>query len=516
MKQGKRSIYALLLAALMVAFVFPPMETKAGYGETVYDTTTLEGGNWNNPANDVTPVEGTLIFPETSTEYTRYITKSSAKIDDGIVDLVAVNATLKFKKLPTGKSFIFGFGLSSVEALPGEEENVEVRFTNAGGIKVDVVAYSEDGSLVTIAQPKACEMSLNSAATVHVKISAEGVITVTVNGRSICSAKLPVTGEGRVGFMQTGGCAAEISNLKVTQYKYDRPENVNIKEGFDSGAMNVAALTAKVLDIPNAYPRGQVVEEYNGNQVLMFKNTGTAYVGTLYQYSNFEMTFDVPFIQLQTEYNEDGSAYRRGMSDFAVAFGGEQPDWDITDGWKKAAETLRFTTTSVYSNNNKQEITATLTEEYFKNSERGFSIKILVVDGVVTVGMKWMDEQQYKTVLSYKLTKGMPMGYIHIWSTSIGMFAVDNLTITNLDENPNLLELEYKSGKWDVPEDATYKPMEKVYETSTVKDKQKEKAISWYLLIPATTIAGAIALGTTAIVTHCKGKKKKEAKADEE
>ena len=511
MKRGKRNIYALLSVTILSLFLFLPMETKAGYSEIVYDATSLEDSKWNNPENDVTPVEGTLVFPETSTEYTRYITKTSAKLDDGLSNLVEVNATLKLRKLPSGKSFIFAFGLSSVEALPGEEENVEVRFTNAGGIKIDIVAYGDDGNPVTIAQPKSCGMSLNTAATVNAKISAEGVITVTVNGRSICSATLPVSGEGRVGFLQTGECAAEISNLKVIQYKYDRPSNVNIKEGFDSGAMNVAALTSEMIDMPNAIPRGLVVEEYKGNQVLKFNNTGKAFVGTTHQYSNFEMSFDVPFIQLETESFEDGTKYR-GMSSFAVTFGGEQSDWKTGDEWKKTADALVFNTSSVYSNNNKNELIATLEEQYFKNSERGFSIKVKVVDAVVTVGMKWMDEQQFKTVLTYKLSTGTPMGYIHIWATSIGMFAIDNLTINNLDENPNLLELEYKSGKLVVPEDFSYKPVEKVY-----KEVETEEAkTSWYALIPATALVGLVALVVTALVIQRKGKKKKEAKADEE
>ena len=511
MKRAKQMAYALLVAVLLSGFVIYPMQTEAGVSESVLDSSSLEGSNWSNPEEDVVVSEGTLICPNESTEYTRYISKLSAQIDETFSDLVKMSATVKFNKLPVGKNFILAFGLQGIEALPGEAKNVEVVFENKSGIKVGITAYDEDGNSVTVAQPKACGMSLKKAGTVKIELTTDSQIKVSVNGRTVVSGKLPVSGEGRIGFMQTGECGVEVTNLAITHYVYDRPENVNINEDFEQGAMDVSKLTAKMIDMYAMTPRGQIVEEYNGSQVLRFYNTGVAYVGTLYKYSNFEMSFDVPFIQTEAEYREDGSLKKPGQSSFTVAFGGEQADWSAA-GWSSAREAIVFNKESAYSFNNKETLKYDYTEEYFTKQNGGFSVKISVVDCFVNVGMKWIDEADYKTVLSYKLEGGMPNGYVHIWSTSVGQFAVDNLKIENLDDNPNVIETEYKSGKWVTPEDVEYEPMERVYADTTDEDSKK---VSWYMLIPVTAGVGVAALAITALIVYSKNKMKKGATEDE-
>ena len=134
-----------------------------------------------------------------------------------------------------------------------------------------------------------------------------------------------------------------------------------------------------------------------------------------------------------------------------------------------------------------------------------------VVDGVVTTGMKWMQEEKYQTVLIYEMRNGTPSGYIHIWATTAGQSAIDNLKIKNLDESPNLITTEYQSGKWEVPEDYAYEPVKRVYAES---QQESEKAFSWYLLIPTTTLVGVLAIAATALATS-KKKNKKEANTNE-
>lgn len=512
MKQKKRMAYALLIAVLLSVFQGTPMEAEAGVGATTLNNKTLEGNYWNNPENDVVVNEGVLVFPNESTEYTRFITKTTAQKEEGLPSLVKMSASLKFNKLPAGKSFILAFGLSGVEALPAEANNVEVTFANNNGIKLSVIAYDENGTAVTVVAPKSCGMTLKQAATVGVNISTDRKISVSVNGSNVGSGTLPVSAEGRVGFLQTGECGAEISNLEVALYKYDRPENSEIREDFEKGAMDVSVLTSRAIDMHYVFPRGVIVEEHNGSQVLKFKNTYAAYVGTTHTYSNFEMTFDVPYIQTEATYAEDGTLMERAQTSLTVSFGGEQADWDVTGGWKKAADAIVFANKSVYSYNNKEELRTTLEESYLSNEKKeGFSIKLSVIDGVVTTAMKWMKEEKYQTVLTYEMRNGTPTGYIHIWATTAGQSAIDNLKIKNLDESPNLIATKYQSGKWEVPEDYAYEPVERVYAES---QQVSAKAFSWYLLIPTTALVGVLAIAATALATS-KKKNKKEAYTNE-
>ena len=135
-------------------------------------------------------------------------------------------------------------------------------------------------------------------------------------------------------------------------------------------------------------------------------------------------------------------------------------------------------------------------------------MKIKMVDSVVTIGIKWLEEQKFDTVLQYKLRGGTPNGHIHIWVPQAATFAIDNINIRNLDDAPALIETEFKSGKIEAPADYKWEPTERVYKEAVTKKSGK---ISWYLLIPTTAVVSAGILLITALATRGKRKKKGEA-----
>ena len=498
MRRRKRIACMLLAAALLSVSALTPMETKAGNSENLFDGETLATSDWNNPEQDVVVEEQKLIFPEESTDYTRFIAKSPAKIEELSSVLVTLSANVKFSKLPQGKSFILAFGMSSIESVPGEAGNIEIAFTNNGGIKAGITIYDEDGTAQVIAAPKSCGVSLNKEANIKAEITADKKIHLTVNGSIVCSGTLPVSGEGRFGFLQTGGCAAIVSDIALVHYEYARPENTNISEDFEDGAMDVSKLTAKMLWTALGAPMGQYITNYNGNQVLMHVNTGCAYLGTLYQYSNFEMTFDVPYVGVVKEFNEDGTSRKLGFNKLLVTLGGERADWDASS-WDLSAEIVVLENGTVYSNSSKEMNTATLEKNPFAEG-KPFSMQVKMVDSVMTVGIKWLEEENFQTVLQYKLKGGTPTGYLHIWAPQAANFAIDNLKITNLDESPKVIETEYISGKIEVPKDYVLEKSERVY-----ADK-KQEGTNWYLFIPVTAGVGVSALVITVLLTR--GKKK--------
>ena len=130
-----------------------------------------------------------------------------------------------------------------------------------------------------------------------------------------------------------------------------------------------------------------------------------------------------------------------------------------------------------------------------------------MIDGIVTAQMKWLEEENYDTVLNYSLNGGTPTGYIHIWSPKAANFAIDNLKLDNLDENPNVIETEYRSGNIEIPTSVQPKQQERIYA------KTEEKGCTWYWLIPITAAAGAFALAVTALIV-CGRDKRKEAARD--
>ena len=509
MKRGKRVVYALFAVLLLTLSTLSTSDVEAGISTTSLGASTLGTSEWNNPEGDVKVENDVLIFPEDSTEYTRFIAKTAAKQDKDFSVLLNASGIFNLKKLPAGKTFSFAFGLPGIESLPGEAGSVEVVFSNQGGIKIGIVAYDEDGNKVTVSEAKPCSMTINKAATVAVSISSDWVIKVQVNGKQLASGKLPVSGEGRIGFLQTGECAVTISDLKITHYKYERPENTNISEDFEQGAMDTSKLTARTIADMGIFPAGQVVEEYNGNQVLMFRNTQNAYFGTLHKYSNFELTFDVPYIQTQTKFSEDGILEAGATDKIIVAFGLEEADFTAWSGWKKAGESISCGKYFLQSNNYDDESAAWKNHNPYQDGGRAFSIKVKVVDGVVTAGIKWMEERSFEELLHYTLPSGMPTGYISIWAEGPANFAIDNLKITNLDTNPALIEVEYKNGKIEKPEDVEYIPMERVY----APQKQEEKVgfSMWYCMPIGVAVVGIVALTIVAL----KGRKHRKMKGGE-
>lgn len=506
MRLGKRITYMLLTAALVIVSALTPMETKAGQSKILMDAESLVTADWNNPEGDVEVKDGTLVFPKDSSKYTRFIAKTPAKIDEMSDTLVTLSATIKMEKMAKGESFILGFGMRSIEAKPGDAENIEVAFTNDGGIKASITVYDEEEKADTIMSPKSCGMSIGSAADVTVSITTDSRIKLTVNNREVGSGKLPVNGEGRVGFLQTGGCSGVVSNVELVHYEYDRPENTNIVEDFEKGGMDVSKLTAKMLWTAVSAPMGQMVEEYKGSQVLMHRNTGAAYIGTTYTYSNFVMTFDVPYFNLEDQYNKDGKLELSKFNKLIVTLGGERSDWDSLR-WDLSGEAIVLEPGTIYSNSNRESYSAILSKNPFEEG-KPFSIQVKMVDSVVTVGMKWLNEEKFQTVLQYKLKGGTPTGYIHIWAPQAATFAIDNLEITNLDDTPNLVETEYISGKIEKPAGNAPEPLERVY-AEVITEKTGP---SWYLLIPTTAVVSAGALIITALATRGKKKEKEEAK----
>lgn len=508
MRRRNRIVCSLFVAAILMASALPSTRVEAGARTlTIQSNTIGDSGTWNNLEGDVVDEGGKLVFPKNSTDRTAYISKAVIRGDKFFDELESMECTIKFNQLPAGQKFILAFGLGGIEAGPAERENIEVTFTNEGGLKVGVVAYEDDDAPTTICKAQSVGVAIGATFNVKATISTSQIITLYINNKQVASGKLPVTGEGRIGFLQTGNCGAEVTNLKLTYYQYDRPENTNIEEDFKEDGINIAVLAGKTL----VGSKTMSLEEYNGNQVLMFKGVGQTYLGTKFSYSNFEMTFDVPYLVLKTTTNEDGEPID-GTGSFGISFGSGRVSQN-KDGYSEALDAIVFRQGKVYSNKNQEKYTA---ENPYWQEGKAFSVKVALTDNIMTVGAKWVNEDKYVQLLNYDLGGGLSTGCIHLWIMDQGNMAIDNLVIKNTDDNPGTVERAFKNGKIEAPADAKYVPFKRVYAPGTTKPGTLESnGLSWYLLIPAVAVVGALAVGTTALIVKCKGKKKEEVASDE-
>lgn len=491
---------AILLSVATLSSGFCTLTTFAGQKDIVVKKTSfseeISTSLWNCPESDVLVEHGKIIFPGGSTEETRLITIAAAQENKRLDELFRASVTMKLTSLPENEKFAFAFGLASIEAYQGNTGNVEIAFSNQNGLMVETTAYTDGGNPVVVTEPIRCG-GMNSNVTIEVVLMSGGKLTLKVGGKTLCTeVKLPVSGEGNIGFVQTGNCGAQISDVNIVVYQYDAPQNCNIEEYFDNGAMNTGVFSSKTVYSSQWYPQSLSVQEYNGNPALKFERCGLGYIGTKHVFSNFEMTFDVPYLQRVQGRNENGDVIEPTNANFVVSFGGDSVDYN-NHGYDAATDAIVFSANSHVTNRRWEY------EGYDENymiysnkypNDKGFSVKVSVIDGVVTVGLKWIEEKDFKTVLQYTLASGTPTGYVHLWTTVVGNMVVDNIKITNMDKEPELIEVKYQCDSFDRIADFSYEESELVFREDVKQGTRTDDVFKWYNLIIYAAVAGVVIL----------------------
>ena len=249
----------------------------------------------------------------------------------------------------------------------------------------------------------------------------------------------------------------------------------------------------------------------------MFRNVGQGYLITRYQYSNFELTFELPYIQREEETDAEGKVILPKNDSFGVSFGGDTGGEDSNVNYSGATDLLLFMGNGVMGWNTKHPLTNAVKHMYGEaGCKRTPTIKVTVKDAVVTVSVKWKDEDDsaYETMMSYELS-GTPTGYVGIWAPSgrSSTFAIDNISIKNLDINANYVEAGYKGSKFVIPVDYPYEPQEKIYREEEQKAEEKDR---WYLPLIGVAGACAVAVGITAGITAIRKKQSRKGGAENE
>ena len=503
-----------LLACILLAGNLPAISVQAGSSNLVVDNNSfkkeLDTMLWNATDSRVSAENGKLVFSAESKKSTALITKTIAANTGYHDNLVSFDATMNLSGVPAGQTFVAALGLGSIEAVMGEPGNIEIQFTNDNGLKMSVVAYDLDGKKTEMMAAK----TVGSASNVTVKatISSEAQLQVFLNGSKVCDSKLPMPGEGRVGFLQTGGCAVSIENLNVVAHRYDRPENCNISEDFEKESINVNELTARSVYVTGHYvPYGMEIKEVNGNRVMEFKNLSAGYLGTMHQFSNFELTFDVINLQRVAEMDEFGNVLVPKNESLAVSFGDEAEDYNDW-GYETSPDAVVFDSNSnVYSMNlgYRQDAKAKGYGFAAADCKKDYTIRVSVIDGIVTVSMKWIDEENFTEILKYKVSDTTPLGYVHIWAAGVYTnFSIDNVQIVNKDKDPNLVEVDFKSAVYEVPEDFVYEKIGYVYRDTA----ETEVGFNPYLVIPI--VAGVCIVTFVVICLVTRKRNGKEGNAD--
>lgn len=500
-KSWLRKAVTPLLMGLLVAGCIPTHPVQAGASNIVVDSSSfaekIDTSIWNNQNSDVIVKDGKIIFPKESTDGTALITKTRAKESEYHKEVIRATVTMKIQQMPKKEAFALALGLQSVEALMGENGNIEIQITNKSGLQAQVVAYDENGDSHKVGKVVSCG-SIGSELKIDATVTKGNILTASMNGRLLCKEEIPVDGEGCVGFLQSGSCAVEVSDVKIVSHRYDRPENCDFTEDFEKETMNLNLLTSKMIHAGyGQLPSKTYINEIDGNRVFQFMNTSTTYLGTMYQYSNFELTFDVLKMQREMKEDKDGNMIAAQTDNFAISFGGDAADF-TTYGYDNASDLLIFGGTTITSWHTGKSADAGAKGYHFGDSKckKDFTVKMTVMDSYITVYMKWLDESKFTEVMKYQLNEETPCGYVHIWTTGrSSTFALDNLRMTNKDKNPNLIDVAFAGGLIKAPADFDYQPLERVY-----KEEKVEKDYRPYVMVGAVVGICFLALLVSALL----------------
>ena len=507
MKAIKR--IALLLIAVFV--ITPVMLAQAGTVNKNVSLLTdgqINSTDWFDAEDSTYVEEGKLILPADPTISTRVISKMIAQKDAVNEVMFEVSAKLRIVQLSESDKFIFAMGLDSIEAFSEEAGNIQIEITNNGALQLGVVSYNEEGVPSIVVAPKSIGVKLDKDFALSVVATSDNQIKVSIDGRIVCTAVIEGDLEGRIGFLQTGACGAQIAACEAAFTKYERPENPNVAEDFETEIFNKNWFTTNFISSVR-YPAYVAVEELDGNNVLMFHNAKLTYFGTKYAYSNFELTFDVPYYLRNMIKDENGYLLAAPTAEFLVSVGDDAVDFNGF-GYATSTEAIRFTKDTVHGmNHTPEKFRANYgSKGYFdKSSNEGFSVLVRMVNGYLEVGIKALDGDKYD-ILAKTYYEDFRTGYVKIWSVNDANFAIDNFKITNLDDKGNVIDAGFQ-GATIIQDDFDYVPAEPVFRPT--EGAKAEAKTDWTPVLYTAIGCAGLLLVSVIVKAFLTKKAKKEA-----
>ena len=149
----------------------------------------------------------------------------------------------------------------------------------------------------------------------------------------------------------------------------------------------------------------------------MYHNAKLTYFGTKHAYSNFELTFDVPYYLRNMVKDDNGNMTAAPTMEFLVSLGDDAVDFNGF-GYATSTEAIRFTKDSVHGlNHSPEKFRAEYASRgYFDpTTNEGFSVLVRMIDGHLEVGIKALDAEKFD-ILAQADYEDFRTGYIKIWS----------------------------------------------------------------------------------------------------
>ena len=399
-------------------------------------------------------------------------------VTEGIDKALDISMDLSIKKLLDNNKFGFIFGSPK---LRGEINADGTTFLwiekNAENFNYGLKTYA-NGTEKELVQSNYLPASLASDMSVDIVVSSSGRITLKVNDGVLYQSLKDneVNAMGYLGFVQVGVKSLEssevteiyIKDINIVNEYYDRPETpLTMRADFSNSEFNTQEWH---LQSKSAAPNGGL---FVADDMLKFSGSGQgAFYGTNYRYSNFVLEYDVFGAKNYATIESDGWV-NTATSWQGVCFGipgditatlDRNDDRDCLIYFDSPINETTGERTSNVTNFNflergKYVITSLALPEKYAFFKPGFEdtvrVRLSIIDGVMKVSVKLVDEYNFTEIYSYEFANGYtPTGFVSLHGEgnqfvkkrtnySASYFNLDNIEITNYDYKPNVITVGF-------------------------------------------------------------------------
>lgn len=491
-KLGVFAVSAALLGSAVLAALPERSVVYAGSSDVEVATTESMTGSINQGTwfvRGVTYGNNSMVFGENSTADTRVASKIRFENleEFGFENCLTFDLTLTFTSISENARFLICFGMNRPTSAVGEASATSIAFRAEGEeIFAGVLAHGADKEELFAFTPFP-ENGFGKEIRVTGAVHTDGGLLLTVNGKQLVSGLAGFATEGYMGFGQTGNTVTEITDIDIIANTYDRPENTEASADFANGEYNANEWYSSAM-AGYFKPTSLAIEE----GALRFRNVSESSLSTLHKYSNFEMTFDVPYIQRTAEFSAAGDLLTPVSGWIGISMGAQSKNGGSADAINNAtflyiegglaADRKSSTETSVILMSYGSVVkTQKLPEtHHFWSTDLAetngcMQIKLRVEDGSLQFWLKWETDADYYQVFEYELGY-TPLGLIQIWGMghtegaglqmieqgkspleiTAGNFSVDNIKISNLDAQKQVVKVEFKTNRREIPPDFVY------------------------------------------------------------
>lgn len=426
-----------------------------------------------------------VSFTSESTAGTQLFTRAWPSVSSVAEDLYNVDIGVEFtinsfveeEAYKGSLKFGFAFGVQRLADGAGSKNSAYLWFkaneNEDGNVAGDEYVYGltqYDNSGVAISPDLITATNIASLENISITVKQveSGETDITVNGTEYSFDDMSI---GYCGFGYESSAYVDAQNYAdayvrtfnfINNYS-ENPENPVVDMDFSASEINYDLF----------YVRGAVLAE---DGVLKYEKSN-GHIITMHKYSNFELTFDVPYLKRTPDYDVNGNwstsasiglvivhgldiadPRNMGTADTYYAYSGTMWTQIVGDVDAKTglATQTRYNAGKAGNGYMKGASSTTNPLHHLWNEAydgRVFSIRLTMKDGLYTLEVKWEDEANYTEII--RLDFGYTQtGYIQIgcgysakdperaYYTSATQY-LDNLRIKNLDLNPNIKEVGF-------------------------------------------------------------------------